>query len=61
MTPGEDVLVLSEESRKRLADMWTGEGADLSRSIWSGIVKKYFVKFFNGICYCPLFFYVHDL
>ena len=61
MIPGEDVLVLSEESRKRLADMRTSEGAELSRSVRSGIVEKYFFKFFNGLYYCSLFFYVHGL
>ena len=61
MIPGEDVLVLSEESRKRLADMRTSEGANLSCSVRSGIVEKYFFKFFNRLYYCSLFFYVHGL
>ena len=61
MIPGEDVLVLFEESYQRLVDMWTSEGADLSHSVRSGIVEKYFFKFFNRLCYCSLFFYVYGL
>jgi len=56
-----DVLVLSKETRQCLADMRIGESADFSRSVWSGIVEKYFFKFFNGICYSTLFFYVYGL
>ena len=59
MTPDEDVLVLSKESRKCLADMQTGEGVDLSHLFRSRIFEKYFFKFFNGLCYCSLVFYVH--
>ena len=38
MALGKDILVLSEESRRCFADMQTGKGVDLSRSVRSGIV-----------------------
>ena len=61
MAPGEDVLVLFEKSCECLADQWIGEGANPSRSIWSGVVERYLFKYFNGLWHCSLFFYVHGL
>ena len=55
------ILVLFEKSRECLVDQQAGEGADPSRSIWSGVVEKYLFKSFNGFYHRPLFFYVHCL
>ena len=61
MAPSKHNPVILEKSCKCSADCRAGEGTNLGSLIRLGVVKKYLLEPFNGLCHYLMFFYVHGL
>ena len=61
MAPGKYILVISEKSRKFLADRKASKGTNLYCLVRLRVVKNYLFKPFNGLYHRLVFFYVHGL